>query len=247
MSSEMTMYLVLGAVAGGFINGLSGTGTALFALGFYLVAVDPVTAVAIVTLMSVLAGIQGLWVVRDAIRTNAKRPLRFILPGLVGVPIGLALLAVINAGQLRLGIATMLIIYGGYFSFRTSLPAFTKPTPYIDNGIGFVGGILGGAAGISGALPAMWVSMRPWPKAEMRAIMQSFNMAILTTTVIILFFKGAYDAQAVRALVITVPTGLIAAQIGIFAFGKLSDGMFRRLLIGLTFLMGIGVLISEIT
>ncbi|MEO0381893.1 MAG: sulfite exporter TauE/SafE family protein, partial [Pseudomonadota bacterium] len=54
MNFDFAFYLVLGAVAGGFINGLSGTGTALFALGFYLVVLDPVQAVAIVALMSVL-------------------------------------------------------------------------------------------------------------------------------------------------------------------------------------------------
>ena len=247
MTTETLFFLVCGAIAGGFINGLSGTGTAMFALGFYLVVLDPVHAVAIVTLMSVLAGFQGLWVVRAAIKAHPKRALRFIVPGLCGVPLGLLLLTMINSGTLRFGIAVMLIIYGGYFSFRKALPAFTKATPYIDNGIGFIGGLLGGASGLSGAIPTMWVSMRSWPKAEIRALMQSFNMSILITTVTLLFFKGAYDATAIQALLITVPVGLIAAQIGIFVFRRLSDDMFRRLLIGLTFLMGIGVLISEIT
>ena len=185
--------------------------------------------------------------VRYAIRANPKRPIRFIIPGLIGIPLGLALLAVLNAGTLRLGIAILLIVYGGYFSVRKALPAFSRSTPYVDNLIGFIGGVLGGAAGISGAIPAMWLSMRAWPKAEIRAIMQSFNMVILLATVILLFFKGAYDATALTALMITVPCGLIAAQIGIFVFRRLNDDVFRRLLIGLTFLMGIGVLISEVT
>ena len=49
------------------------------------------------------------------------------------------------------------------------------------------------------------------------------------------------------ALMIVLPCGLIAAQLGIFVFRRLSDDMFRRVLIGLTFLMGIGVFISEVT
>ncbi|MEP6067611.1 MAG: sulfite exporter TauE/SafE family protein, partial [Paracoccaceae bacterium] len=62
----------------------------------------------------------------------------------------------------------------------------------------------------------------------------------------LLFLKGAFDATAVRALMVTVPCGLIAAQIGIFVFRRLSDDMFRRLLIVLTLLMGVGLLISEL-
>ncbi|MEP3844561.1 MAG: sulfite exporter TauE/SafE family protein [Paracoccaceae bacterium] len=246
MTVEFITFLVLGAAAGGFINGLSGTGTALFALGFYLVVLQPVTAVAIVAFMSILAGLQGLWVVRHAIAANPKRLLRFLIPGLAGVPIGLILLDVIDVRSLRIGIALFLILYGGYFAFRSALPAFSRSTPWIDALIGGIGGILGGAASMSGAIPAIWLSLRPWPKAETRAVLQPYNVAVLTTTVTLLFLKGAYDATALRALIVTVPCGLIAAQIGIFVFRRLSDDMFRRLLIILTLMMGIGLLISEL-
>lgn len=246
MTSETLMYLLIGAAAGGFINGLAGTGTALFALGFYLVVLPPVTSVAIVALMSVLAGLQGLWVVRSEILANPARLLRFLIPGLAGVPLGLFLLNGIDAETLRIGIAVMLIIYGSYFSFRSALPAFSRRTPWVDAAIGLVGGVLGGAASVSGALPAMWLSIRPWPKAETRAVLQPFNVVILSTTITLLFFKGAYDGEAQRALIVTVPAGLIAAQIGIAVFRRLSDNMFRRLLIGLTLIMGLGILASEV-
>jgi hypothetical protein len=53
------LCLVTGAACGGLINGLSGTGNALFQLTFPPIVPDPVTAVTIVALMSVLAGLQG--------------------------------------------------------------------------------------------------------------------------------------------------------------------------------------------
>lgn len=246
MTADLIVFLLLGAMAGGFINGLSGTGTALFALGFYLVVLDPVTAVAIVALMSVVAGFQGLWVVRSAIFANPKRLLRFVIPGLFGVPVGVWLLADLDASVLRYGVASFLIIYGAYFTFRAVLPAFERPTPILDSCIGGLGGVLGGAAGMSGALPAMWMSLRPWTKFETRAVLQPFNMVMLLTTVSLLFFQGAYDAGAVQALFITIPSGLIAAQVGIMVFKRLSNTGFRRLLIALNLVMGIGILISEL-
>lgn len=242
----MILYLVLGAAAGGFINGLSGTGTALFALGFYLVVLDPVQAVAIVALMSVLAGLQGLWIVRAEILAQPRRLLRFLLPGLAGVPMGLALLDIVDAATLRLAIATLLILYGGYFGFRSALPSFSRRTPVLDSLFGFAGGVLGGAASVSGAIPSMWLSLRPWTKSETRAVLQPFNVAILSTTISLLFFKGAYDQTALRALLVTVPCGLIFAQVGITVFRMLNDSTFRRLLIILTLLMGVGILVSEV-
>jgi len=245
MTSEFSIYLALGALAGGFINGLSGTGTALFALGFYLIVLDPIRAVAIVALMSILAGLQGLWIVRAQIRAQPARLLRFLIPGLLGVPIGLSLLARIDEGTLRIAVAALLIVYGGYFSLRASLPAFSRKTPITDSLIGFIGGVLGGAVSVSGAIPAMWLSIRPWTKSETRAVLQPFNVAVLSTTVSLLFLKGAYDRTAINALMITVPTGLIAAQIGIHVYKMLSDTVFRRLLIILTLLMGLGIMASE--
>ena len=247
MSMELITFLILGAAAGGFINGLSGTGTALFALGFYLVVLDPVTAVAIVALMSVVAGFQGLWVVRAAIFDYPKRLLRFIVPGLLGVPTGVWLLAGLDADVLRYAVAVLLIVYGAYFSFRAALPAFERSTPVLDCCVGGLGGLLGGAAGMSGALPAMWMSLRPWTKFETRAVLQPFNMVMLITTVGLLFAQGAYDGPAVQAIFVTVPTGLIAAQVGIAVFKRLSNTGFRRMLIGLNLVMGLGILVTQLT
>lgn len=246
MSMDTIVFLALGAMAGGFINGLAGTGTALFALGFYLAVLEPITAVAVVALMSVLAGLQGLWIVRAEIMAEPRRLLRFLVPGLAGVPIGLALLGGLDASTLRIGIAAMLIFYGGYFGFRSSLPSFSRKTPLIDSAIGFIGGVLGGAASVSGAIPSMWMSIRPWTKSEIRAVMQPYNVATLSTTISLLAFKGAYDQTALNALFLTVPIGLIAAQVGIMVFRRLSDTGFRRLLILLTLLMGLGILAAEI-
>ncbi|MBY5933542.1 sulfite exporter TauE/SafE family protein [Tateyamaria omphalii] len=246
MTGEMILFLALGAAAGGFINGLSGTGTALFALGFYLVVLPPTTSVAIVAFMSVLVGVQGMWIVRASIFARRDRLLRFILPGLCGVPLGLMLLDVVDSGTLRIGIAVFLIVYGGYFGFRAALPSFSRRTPIIDGAVGFLGGVFGGAAGVSGALPSMWLSIRPWTKSETRAVLQPFNMTMLTTTVTLLFLRGAYDQTALKALALTIPCGLIAAQVGILVFRRLSDTGFRRVLILLTLAMGVGVLVTEL-
>ena len=246
MTVHVILYLVIGAVFGGFINGLAGTGTALFALGFFLVVLDPPTAVAIVAIMSILAGLQGLWIVRQAIFDNPGRLLRFVVPGLIGVPIGVLALQAIDADTLRIGIGGFLVVYGAYFTFRAALPKFERPTPLIDSVVGLIGGVLGGAASVSGALPTMWLSMRPWPKAETRAVLQPFNIATLTTTVTLLALRGTYDADALRALAVIVPVGMVAAQAGIMVFRRIGDDTFRRLLIGLTFLVGAGILLQEL-
>lgn len=240
-------FILMGATAGGLINGLAGTGTALFALGFLLVVLEPLTAVATVTLMSVVTGLMGLWEVRTALRQNVARLLRFVLPGLLGVPPGLMALEHINAEMLKLMIAGLLIVYGGFFTFRANLPKFEKRTPVLDATVGLSGGILAGMSGLSGALMVIWCSMRPWPKAETRAVLQPFNVVILCTTSAGLWWRGAYTSATLTAFMIALPASLLAAQVGLFAFRRVSDTVFRRLLIGLSLVLGLGIAINALS
>ena len=246
MTAQDILFVVLGACAGGFVNGLAGAGTALFALGFFLVALDPVQAVAIAALMSVTTGLQGVWVVRHAIGANMPRLLRFVIPGMIGVPAGIALLSFVDARALKLVVAAFLILYGGFFSFRAALPRFRRRTPVLDGAIGLTGGVLGGMASLSGALPLIWCSMRPWPKAETRAVLQPFNVAILLFTVVMLAFRGAYDAATLIAFAVALPASLVSAQIGLAVFKRISDNLFRRLLISLSLLLGLGIVLREL-
>ncbi|MDJ1015771.1 MAG: sulfite exporter TauE/SafE family protein [Paracoccaceae bacterium] len=242
----MAPYLLIGAAAGGFINGLAGFGTALFALGFFLTVLPPVSAVAIVVAISTITGLQGVWEVRNAILTNKRRLFRFLIPGILGVPVGLAILGVIDARALKLVVASFLVFYGGYFSLRRNLPRFERPTPVIDSLVGLAGGVMGGAAALSGALPTMWCSMRPWPRAETRAVLQPYNVAILGITALSLAVQGAYDSRTLTAFAIALPVSLVFSRIGIMVFRAISDDTFRRLLIGLTFVSGSVLLYREL-
>ena len=64
MSVELIVWLVLGAAAVGFINGLAGFGTALMSLGVWLQLMALWQAVAVVAAMSATSGVQSLWLIR---------------------------------------------------------------------------------------------------------------------------------------------------------------------------------------
>lgn len=238
MSELQIVLLVAGAAAGGFINGLAGFGTALFALGFWLQFLEPQRAVSIVVILSVVTGLQGVWIVRHAILDQPQRLARFLIPGLVGIPLGVASLTLIEPEALKLIIAAMMLLYGGYFILRRNLPRFEKPTPIGDIFVGFSGGIMGGAASLSGALPTMWCALRPWTKSETRAVLQPYNVAILGVTACTFTLLGVYDRQSLLIIAIALPVAMIASQIGLFTFKRISDAHFRKLLIAMMFVSG---------
>src|ERR1044072_6543287 len=78
--------LLLGALAGGFVSGLAGFGTALMALGIWLYMLPPAIAVPLVLFCSVITQISTLpsiW--KDIVCTIVWR---FLIRGLIGGPLG---------------------------------------------------------------------------------------------------------------------------------------------------------------
>ena len=236
MSLEAVFFIMIGAACGGFVNGLAGFGTSLFALGWWLQVMDPIDAVAVSLVISVLAGIQGVWIVRHAI--EVRDLCRYLFPAFLGIPIGLSLLAHLSPEPLKLLIATFLLAYGAYFAWQRRLPALTRSTPALDMIIGFLGGLLGALAGLSGALPTVWLSLRPWPKTKTRAILQPYNTIVLGLAALLLALKGAYDSNVLIAMAVATPVALASAQVGINVFRRINDATFRRLLISLMLASG---------
>ena len=247
MTPELFIYLMLAGLAGGFINGLAGFGTALFSLGFLLQILPPVQAVGLVLILSVFSGLQGLWIVRQQIFEHPKRLVRFLLPALIGIPLGVYSLSFIDTDMLKIFIGLFMLFYGGLFVLRANLPTLSGPAPTTDSLVGLMGGILGGAAGLSGALVTIWLSMRPYSKNETRAVLQPYNMVVLGLSVLMLAANGAYNFQSIIYLAVLMPAGLMAAQIGIWLFKKLDNLQFRRLLIILMFASGLLLILRSLT
>lgn len=247
MSSDLLLILGLGALAGGFINGLAGFGTALFALGFWLQVLPPLQAVAILQVVSLVTGAQGLWMVRAHLLAQPRRLARFVFPALFGIPIGIYFLHSVEPHVLKLLIAGFLMLYGLFFVARRSLPRFERPTPLADSAVGFIGGLMGGLAGLCGALPAMWCALRPWPRHETRAVLQPFNMTIQGLSAMVMAYKGVYTGEGVAlAVVVCSVIALASAQLGLLVFRRINDTQFRWMIIGLMLVSGALLMLREL-
>ena len=243
MDTYSLILFTVGAAAGGFINGLAGFGTAMFALGFWLQILPPEPAVFIATTISVITGFPGAWFVRNAI--NLSRLLRFVLPGLSGIPSGILLLNVLDTKILIIIISVLQISYGGFFIMKNKV-VIKKPKPIIEIILGLCGGVLGGMASLSGALPTMWCTIQNWTKNEKRAVPQIFNIVILGLTAISLGITSQSAREASWLVLPALPVALISAYIGIIFFRSLSDYQFRSLVIFMIFLSGISLIIKSL-
>jgi uncharacterized membrane protein YfcA len=139
----------------------------------------------LVVVCSVIAQVQTLPVNWRSI--EAKRVVPFLLPGVVGVPLGTVLLSHLDAKILKLAIGGLLLLFSAYMLLARSRAMSAWGGLFADGTIGFGGGVLGGLAGLSGPLPTMWATIRGWVKRESRGVFQAFNQTVLSIALLACF------------------------------------------------------------
>jgi uncharacterized protein len=235
--------VVAGALVAGFVNGLSGTGYALMALGFWLQAMSPVTAAPLVALCAVVGHLQALRSIWSGVRWPRLWP--FLAGGLVGVPIGTALLEHVRVQPLKLGVGVLLIFYSAWMGFVRRPPIISGGGRAADAAVGLAGGVLGGVASLSGPAPTIWVQLRGWSKDEQRGVNQPFNMTILATALAAAGVAGLLDRTFWIWAAITVPVSLIGARLGLMLYGRVNDVVFRQLVLVLLALSGLTLIVTS--
>src|SRR6185312_16146491 len=103
----------------------------------------------------------------------------FLAGGIVGVPLGTALVAYADPRDFKLSVCVLLLVFPAALYLQRRPMAFSIGGKVADTGIGFAGGVLGGLAGLSGPIPILWASVRGWGKDERRGLFQTFNWTIL--------------------------------------------------------------------
>jgi len=152
MHAAAYALLLAGALAGGFVSGLAGFGTALMALGIWLYVMPPSAAVPLVLICSVIGQTSTLPSMWRSFDLSLVWP--FVIGGLFGVPLGTTLVAHAYPRIFKLTVGVLLVFpLALYFSKPMAVTIGGKPA---DAAIGFAGGILGGLAGLFGPLPILW-------------------------------------------------------------------------------------------
>jgi uncharacterized membrane protein YfcA len=236
----MTLGLVLtvaaGALAAGFVSGLAGFGTGLVALGFWLHVIDPLLAAPLVVICSVVAQTQTFFRIRHAVKIPRLWP--FVLGGLAGVPFGAFALDYLEADTFRVVLGVFLVLYSGFMLWNRRFPVIAWGGRAADAAVGFGGGMLGGTAGLSGALPTVWCGLRGWTKDEQRAVFQPFNLAILLCALAAYGALGVLTADVGWLTLVCLPGTLLGARLGIRSYGRVNDRQFRIIVLWLLFASG---------
>lgn len=235
MPAAAYALLFVGALAGGFVSGLAGFGTALMALGIWLYILPPSIAVPLVLTCSVIAQSSTLPSMWRSFDLTLVWP--FVIGGLFGVPLGTMLVAHADPQVFKLTVGVFLLAFPLALYFAKPM-AITFGGKLADGAIGFAGGILGGLAGLSGPLPILWASVRGWGKDERRGVFQIFNWTVLLAALCVQAASGLVERQVIWLTAIAFPGTIAGSWLGARLYHALSDHNFRDVVLALLFLSG---------
>ena len=237
MGLEQILIVLTGALAGGIVNGLTGFGTAITALGIWVYGIPPTAAASLAIICAAVSQIQTLHLIWRAIQW--KRVLCFVVPGVVGVPIGTLMLPHVDPRIFKLGLGFFLVVYPAYVLSRRHHVEKSWGGEAADGVVGFGGGVLGGLTGLSGVFPVIWTDVRGWSKEQRRAVVQFFNLAILWLALLVHAASGLLTRQIGLEALIALPGTIGGAWFGAFIYRRLADHSYQRIIMVLLLVSGL--------
>jgi uncharacterized membrane protein YfcA len=232
-----TAVLAAGAFVAAIASGLAGFAFALVASGTFLHLRDPADATPLVLAASLLAQSFSIFAMRDAVDWRRLTP--FLVGGAAGIPLGVMLLGIVAADPLRKGIGGFLVVYALFMFLRGAVRPVTAGGAPLDGAVGFVGGAMGGLAGLSGALPTIWAGLRGWPRDAQRAVYQPYIFVMQALALALLWYEGGISARAVEDFLWCLPPVAAGVWLGLRLYARVDDALFRRIVLGLLLASGV--------
>lgn len=234
---ESFVLLSAAVFFGAFVSGLAGFAFSAVAGAILLHVLQPLEAVPLMMACSVGVQATNLWALRNSIRW--KESLVLILGGLLGVPVALWLLHNADARTFQQVFGVTVAIYSSYMLFKPSLSDLQQMSQSRTALIGFGGGLIGGLTAMPGALPTIWCDMHGLPKNQQRGLVQPFIAVMQMFALAIMVARHDLSSKMFVELALSIPALLAGSALGILAFRRIDEAMFRRIILSVLLLSGV--------
>lgn len=228
-----SVYLVvaLGAIVAGFVQGLSGFAFGMVAMSFWAWTLDPRLAATLSVFGALVGQLLAVFTVRRGF--NLRLLLPFVLGGLAGIPLGVAVLPHLDMAWFKALLGGFLALWCPVMLMARSLPPITV-------------GVLSGIGGFAGPVPTLWATLRGFGKDEQRAVIQNFNLSMLLVTMGVYLGSGVATVQMLPYFAIVAPAMLVPTLLGARLYIGISEARFRQIVLGLLTASGVALLASSV-
>ncbi len=229
------------AATAAFIQALSGFGFALFIVPFLAMLIGPKDTVLLANLMSTFStSVQAATLRHSADRRTAGT---LMAGSLVGMPIGLAVLLLLDPEALKLVIAIMVIVFTLLLMRGLQLHAAGTIGDAI---AGFTSGILNTSTSMSGPPAVLYLQGKRMPPREFRATIATFFSVTSTVGVVLLLAAGGAKGYIFLALGLSIPAVFAGQRLGNLLFERVDLIFFRRMVYAILLLSGAAAVVGVV-
>lgn len=231
-----TLLIAVGiAAAAGLMRGFAGVGSGMLMAPFFVVLFGPVSTVAIIILMEVVATAQLLPSVRKEIDWRVVGPMGVAAAAFM--PLGSWLLVSLEPDTVARGIALLVLVfsvvlmagwrYHGQKRLATTL------------GVGVISGVLIALTSLGNPPVMLYLLSSQDHAARNRANFTGYFAITLLTLILWMTIVGLIEWQAVQHAAILILPFMVAVWIGSRLFRKSNEKMYRRVALGILFCAGL--------
>ena len=229
--------LGIGAAIAGLVQGISGFAFSMVAMSIWVWALDPKLAAALAVFGGWFGQVISAFRVRRGWHVDILWP--FVLGSAIGIPIGNWVLPYLDPNQFKLVLGGLLVVCGSAMLATARLPHIPHGGRAADAGVGLIGGVMAPLSGFSGLAPALWCTLRGYNKDEHRAVIQNFNLIVLSATLASNIWAGRLQRGHVPQMALVAGALIIPAIWGSKIYVGMSAAAFRKTVLWL--LVGAGV------
>jgi uncharacterized membrane protein YfcA len=244
MDGPVFTLFALAAFVGGFVSGFSGFAMGIVVSGIWLHIITPMQTACLIAGYGLLTQGYGIFKLRRVLDLRKAWPLA--VGTVIGIPIGVSILAYLNPSYLRFGVGVLLVLYATYGLAR---PVFApmKIGAGADIAIGLSNGLLGGLTGLGGVISTISCQWRGWPKDMQRAVFQPVLFVAFVVISVSQIVAGTITKDTLALYALGVPFMVAGLWSGFKLFGKIDDETFRKTVLVLLLFAGFSLIASALS
>ncbi len=237
--------------ASAVFSGLSGFGfSAIGALT--LCVLPPQFGVCMLMLLSLVTQALSLGSLRHEARAHRRGWQQGFLPyaagGVLGLPLGLKILAAAPSHELIFALGALLVGYASYGIFKPTSPAQPSRTTSLGGAVavGAIGGVVGGFSAFPGSALVVWNGLRNVPKEQGRALTQPFILAMQLIAISLLAWRqpSVFDARMLTLLIVALPLACAGNSLGVKLYKRTSHVNYRLITLAALGLAGASLVLK---
>ncbi|MDD3813586.1 MAG: sulfite exporter TauE/SafE family protein [Desulfocapsaceae bacterium] len=224
----------------GFVQGMTGFGSALVAMPLLSLCIDVKSAVPLCTLNSVV--ITTFLALKLKKHLDRKKIFPLCVAAIPGMFVGVTLLKEVSSENLSIGLGVLLVAYACY-NLLIKIKQ-RKLHPIWSYLAGFSSGAIGAAFSAGGPPTIIYATLNDWDKDEIKATLSGFFLFNSYLNATAHAVSGLTTVSVLSSFIYSAPFVLLGTFLGSFCYGRVDKSVYLRVIFAFLILMGTMMIVT---